>query len=603
MSGSPLSFYRKMHTEYSGQLDRLKKIQRIFVVLRLASFIMMIFLPLAFINANSTVAALLFVSFLTLFLFLVKKFTGLERRSRYLSGLLEINLHEIEAQRGNLDWFDDGREFIDPDHHFSFDLDLFGRDSLFRTINRCCTVPGKQKLAGMLLQTAGEQETIRRRQKAVRELAGKADFCQHFLASGRMHDDNISDRMQLVRYINTPSLFTRNRRLVLSSRSLPFLTLGSLALSAAGLMPWFIFALLVLVQLGVTWALLGKINEVHEMVGRSLKTLKKYGELLHIIQSTNFDAPLLKTLQRHLKSEGLSPSAHIKRLAGIVEAFDNRLNVIAGILLNGLLLWDVNCVLLLERWKRRQRKRLPVWLDSMAFMDAYVSLAVFTFNNPEFVFPRIVSSGAVLNAKGMGHPLIPRKERVCNDLKIGEGGRFMIITGANMAGKSTFLRTAGVALVLAMAGAPVCAGEFEFRIMEVYTSMRTSDSLSRNESYFYAELKRLKHLVERLAEGRQVFILLDEILKGTNTADKQKGSVILLEQMMALGATGIIATHDISLASVEKDYPGRIENRCFEVEIDGEKIFFDYLLREGVTRKMNALLLMKQMGLLMDPRA
>ena len=598
MSDTVLSFYKNKHAEFSDQLKSIKRSQRIYVFMRLALFILMVSLPLLFVRDHLLIAILLFVSLLTLFLLLVRRFVSLENRSNYLSCLLDINLHEIEAMRGNLTSFADGSEYIDPGHHFSYDLDIFGPDSLFHYLNRCVTLHGKDCLAEMLLKPAGEASTIIRRQKAFRELSKKPGFYQHFIATGRMYRDDKEERIKLLKYVNSSSRFTRNYRLVVASKVLPALTLGSLALVFAGIMPFSGFFMLFLVQLVITGMMLKQINEMHDLVTRMLNSLKKKGKLLQIIETAGFDAPLLKSLQRYLKSEGMPPSGHIRRLSKIVEAFDNRLNFIAAVLLNGLLMWDINCVLLLERWKRRHRKQMPVWLDSISRMEAYISFSVFYFNNPGFVFPCPQNEGPVIEASCLGHPLIPQKERVCNDLLLEEKGRFIIVTGANMAGKSTFLRTAGVALVLAMAGAPVCAREFSFRIMEVWSSMRTSDSLSRHESYFYAELKRLKHLIERIAGGTEVFVLLDEILKGTNTIDKQKGSVALLERMIKMGSSGIVATHDLSLAGLEKDYPGRIINKCFEVEIDGDKIKFDYLLRDGVTSKMNALILMKQMGLL-----
>ncbi|MFO7922091.1 MAG: hypothetical protein R6U58_00185 [Bacteroidales bacterium] len=600
MSDTALSYYRKKHAEYSDQLKEIRQRLRIFVFLRLALFILMVFIPLAFVRENPRTAVLVFMLLFAAFLALVKYYSVLERRSRYVSSLVDVNLGEIEAFRGNLSSFADGRGYADPDHPYSLDLDLFGSDSLFQYLNRTCTLAGRDCLAGMLLEPASEAPQIRRRQKAFTEMSTKPDFCQQFMATGRMHKEGQTDRFRLLKYVNSPSRFTRNYTLLTAAKLLPALTIGILVFTVAGILPVAGFLIMFFLQLILTGVLLKHINEMHELVTNRLNTLRKYGELLHIIHNSGFDAPLLKSLQRHLRKEGTPPSGHIRKLSKIVEAFDNRLNIIAAVFLNGLLLWDINCVLMLERWNRRHRKHLPVWLESIARMDAYVSFAVYSFNNPDFVIPRLLDDGKVIQADRLGHPLIRPKDRVCNDFSVDERGRFIIITGANMAGKSTFLRTVGVALVFAMAGAPVCAREFGFRIMDIYSSMRTSDSLKRNESYFYAELKRLKDLIDRLAGGREVFILLDEILKGTNTIDKQKGSVALLERMLNMGATGIVATHDQSLAALEDDFPGRIVNKSFEVEIEGERIYFDYLLRDGVTRKMNALILMKQMGLLMD---
>ena len=598
MSQEVVSFYRQKHSEYSDKLRKVRHKQRLIMFARLGLFMLMVILPLAFAGDYPLAAAILFVVFLSMFLFLVKVSDSVENTHKYVSSLLDINLKEIEAERGNFSSFDDGSEYADPEHRYSMDIDIFGKNSVFQYINRCVTSNGKDYLSEMLLVAPVDQSIVKRRQKAFSELSGNPGFCQHFIATGSIYKDNPEDRTHILKFINSPSNFTRNRGLAVVARLLPLITLGSLALVIAGVLPLPVFVSLFVIQLLITGALLKRINELHEMVTKRLNSIRKYGKLLQIIQDASFDAPLLKYLQRKLKNEGMPPSAHIAGLSRITEAFDNRLNILVALFLNGLLLWDINCVLLLESWNRRHRKCLPVWFDCIAQADAYISFAVFSFNNPEFIFPQAMTEGPVMNAVGLGHPLIPEKKRVCNDLVIDDTGRFIIITGANMAGKSTFLRTAGVTLVLAMAGAPVCAKEFGFRVMELWSSMRTNDSLSRNESYFFAELKRLRHLIERMAEGAEVFVLLDEMLKGTNTTDKQKGSIALLERMLSLGATGIVATHDLSLTTLEQDFPGKVENKCFEAEIEGDSVSFDYLLKDGVTSKMNALILMRQMGLL-----
>ena len=250
----------------------------------------------------------------------------------------------------------------------------------------------------------------------------------------------------------------------------------------------------------------------------------------------------------------------------------------------------------LERWKSKYGKNIKQWIQVIAEFDSYCSMANYSFNNSDFVYP-IISDQTVLDTEELGHPLIPRLKRIHNNFKIEKMGEVDIITGANMAGKSTFLRTIGVNIILAMNGLPVCAKKFHFRLMDVYSGMRTADSLQENESYFYAELKRLRYVIERLKEGTPTFLLLDEILKGTNSIDKAEGSRKFVEHLIKLKATGIVATHDLTLCNLEKDYPNNIENKCFEVEINADKIKFDYKLRAGVTQNMNASLLMKQMGI------
>jgi DNA mismatch repair ATPase MutS len=231
-------------------------------------------------------------------------------------------------------------------------------------------------------------------------------------------------------------------------------------------------------------------------------------------------------------------------------------------------------------------------------VDALITLGNYAYNNQGFSYPSLSDGEKIFTAKKLGHPLINRNDRVCNDFSIPGKGTVCIITGANMAGKSTFLRTLAVNYILAMSGAPVCAEGMSFAPVKLFTSMRTTDSLSNHESYFYAELKRLRLLKTMIGDGEPVLFILDEILKGTNSADKSLGSKLFVKKLIELGGTGLIATHDISLGEMESDYPGTVINRCFEVEIDGETITFDYLLRDGITHKMNAALLMKQMGIL-----
>jgi DNA mismatch repair ATPase MutS len=327
--------------------------------------------------------------------------------------------------------------------------------------------------------------------------------------------------------------------------------------------------------------------------------LKKYGELFRYIEQEVYHSELAASIKNRLKSDRYGARERINRLALIVSAFDNRLNILAGVILNGLFLWDIQCVLRLEKWKTEYKDKVSGWFNALGEYDALCSLANFAFNHPEFVFPE-PDIEVILDFKQTGHPLIPPDTRVDNDMQINRQGEFVIITGANMAGKSTFLRTVTVNLLLGMAGAPVCAQNAKFSPVEIFSSMRTSDSLQKNESCFYTELKRLNELFEQLEKGNRLFIVLDEILKGTNSADKQKGSRAVLEKIIRLNGSGLIATHDLDLAELEKKYPDNLKNKCFEIEIDGDKIQFDYKLCDGITKKMNALLLMQQMGIISE---
>jgi DNA mismatch repair ATPase MutS len=310
-----------------------------------------------------------------------------------------------------------------------------------------------------------------------------------------------------------------------------------------------------------------------------------------------FKSDILQNIKKNVSGSGISAGVSVQKLGRLINSFDYRLNMIVSVILNGLLLWDFQCLNRLEKWKSEYKAYFMNWLEMLGQIDAYISLGNFAANNPEYVYPSISADNNFFSSIELGHPLIDEQVRVCNHFDIRQKGTTIIITGANMSGKSTFLRTLAVNYILAMTGAPVCAKKFIFKPVKLFTSMRTEDSLSDNESYFYAELKRLKQLKLLVDNNEPLFFILDEILKGTNSADKSLGSKMFLTKLIEQGGTGVIATHDISLGELEKSFPEKITNKCFEIEIDNGKISFDYILRQGITGKMNAGLLMKQMGI------
>ena len=258
---------------------------------------------------------------------------------------------------------------------------------------------------------------------------------------------------------------------------------------------------------------------------------------------------------------------------------------------------DTRLAIRLERWLSRFGSEMVGWLDALARFDAYASLAGFAFNHPDYVYPTLTDHYFTMKGKRLGHPLLDRNRCVRNDVHVPDAPWFLIITGANMAGKSTYLRTVGVNYLLACVGAPVCAESLTLCPASLMTSLRTSDSLASHESYFFAELKRLQAIILRLRQGERLFIILDEILKGTNSEDKQKGSLALMKQLVGLGSCGIIATHDLLLGSLEREFPEAIKNYRFEADIKNNELSFSYQLREGIAQNMNACFLMQKMGI------
>jgi hypothetical protein len=589
--------YSDLVDSYKLVLQGLKKKSLLISLLRLLVFIGGVIITV-FTFSYSTAGGVL-VIFITLFffLFLVKLFAGYSGRIIITENLIRINNNEIKGLDGDYSAFDGGTGWIDSNHDFSNDIDLFGEASLFSYLNRTVTGTGKRMLAEWLSDPYDLREQIKERQEAIRELSGKLGWRQEFMACSIDKPLDEKEMESLEVWLNEDRNFFSAPVLVLVTYILPVVTISLLLLVIAALLPVMAFIPVFIFNLSLVGIYLKRTNRIHSLVTGKHIFLSSLEQLVNSFENEKFHSAVLRSAGEKIYLGEGSAAVRIKELSKIIRLFDSRLNMMAGLILNGLILWDFQCIRRLERWKTSVSSSLPSLLNLLGEVDALNSLANYTYNNPDHSFPEIIHDSQVLEAVRMGHPLLERKTRVDNDFSVGSRGRVFIVTGANMSGKSTFLRTVAENMVLAMTGAPVCAGEMKFSPVKLFTSMRTTDSLSRNESYFYAELKRLKTLKERLETGENIFFILDEIFKGTNSSDKSFGSKMFLKRLIELGGTGIIATHDISLGDMEKEFPGNVINKCFEIEIDGQKISFDYILRDGITRKMNAVILMKQMGI------
>lgn len=532
------------------------------------------------------------------FIWSIIRYNRTQKEKEFIERLIEINKNEIDALDGNINNFADGNEFMDPEHPFSYDMDLFGKGSLFQFLNRTRSAEGKSILASLLSENQRDNAAIAERQEIIRELTGNVEFRQMFMASfslTNIYEPHQKDK--LFSWLFDKKSFFSNRLLTVLSYFLPLFFAGLILLNLLSIVPADLLLYGFLINLGVISFRLRDINHVHSILSEHGTKLKEYADILELIENETFHSKIAGQLKEALHNDKDTSSTILNRLGKLIDIFDNRLNLLIGLILNGLLLWDLHCIRRLEKWKNSHRDSISHWFSSINEFDAYISLANFNFNYPENCTPAFSEGTSALSAKNMGHPLINPKELVRNDFEMKKNN-FIIITGANMAGKSTFLRMIGINLVLAMAGVNVCADRFVFKPVKLFTSMRTSDSLQKNESYFYAELKRLKDLLDLIDRDRDVMIILDEILKGTNSEDKQKGSKMFLDQLVSKNTTGIIATHDLSLAAMQNKHPEKIKNLCFEIEIEGADIHFDYKLKSGVTQKMNASILMEQMGLL-----
>ncbi|WKK66146.1 MutS-related protein [Lutimonas zeaxanthinifaciens] len=586
----PISFYQseKSRLEHIG--NTLKSQLKFIGLLRTGLFLTLVISSYFLIAQTSLLIILLSLGSI-LFLILVLKYQKI-RKKRKLSGhLLDINLEEIQILQGKFHQFPSGLEFSDSYHYYSNDIDLFGQGSFFQFLNRTATLSGKSKLASLLLENSIDQ--IELKQSVVRELSQKVCWRQNFLAQARMVRNETKPEL-IISWIKNHKAFLpgymRMVALIFSSLSLIFLILAAFSVMSFYLLViWFFGGLM------ITLPYFKRINTLYLTSGKIKNTFKQYESLLSQIESLEINAILAREQQNKIHSDDKKASKIFKEFSNILDAFDQRNNMLFGILGNGFLLWDIKNTNRIDTWISQYRHQVEHWFEVIAYFDAQISLSNYVFNHPDHNFSTIVKTNQIMEARELGHPLIHKDQRVSNDYNITEK-EFHIITGANMAGKSTFLRTVSLALVMTNVGLPVCAKSMTYSPMKLITSMRTSDSLKDDSSYFYAEIKRLRFIVESM-KNESYFIILDEILKGTNSRDKALGSIKFVEKLINSGSSGIIATHDLSLCEIQKKF-GQVQNKYFDASIQNEELFFDYKLKEGVCKNMNASFLLKKMEII-----
>ena len=585
------AFYRERKNAFEISLENVKK--NINVVSNVRVAVAILFLLSVYFSFSSLL--FLYGSGVTLaiFVFLVARHSSLFDKKVHFENLVKLNHWEERSLNGDYSSFHPGREFIDPHHPYTHDLDIFGDGSLFQAINRCNTFHGKAYMAERLSQPLTSADAIYNEQEAIRELSSRVDFSQHFQAAGMEIGEQPNDRDELLRWTKQPLFLYNSRAFRFVLIILPIITIGSVTASFFFEQGKPIAIILVLTQWIILGWHMGKVVVFHEQISRKKSILEKFARLLHYFQKEEFKSGVL----RDLSAKAREADVKVNKLASLVSYLNARLNLLTNIVVNSLLLYDLQCVYRLEKWKYENAGHLKAWLDIINETEVLGSLGTFSFNHPTYVYPRI-NSDLSIRARALGHPLLSMEECVPNDLYVGDGQSVLIITGANMAGKSTFLRTSGVNLVLALTGSPVFATEYSCPIINLRTGMRTADSLKDHQSYFYAELDRLKTIMDELRSDKPLFILLDEILKGTNSTDKQSGSIALLKQLLPHQCLAMIATHDIVLGGLESEYPNHIRNYCFEANIDNDQLSFDYKIKPGVATKMNATFLMKKMGII-----
>ena len=592
----PEDFYNNRLVELTTTLSKLftKKSQlgwgRFLVVLVIAAVIYFL-LPYGCLYVITG-------SLLLLSIFIKLVFTDIDNNKTisHTQQLIQINEDELRAIKGDYLHFDDGAVYAPHEHSYSNDLDIFGKASLYQYINRTVSAIGGSTISNWLLYPAKET-TILERQIAVKELHNKTEWRQSLQAFGKEKKIEQSTYSRLQQWIQEENNFINRRFWMVLQLLVPTIMIAVVILNATDLLSDPARNLFLIASAIVAYFISKKVVPLHDKVSKLTEELDVLSDSIRLIENANFTSPLLVQLQSAYKQKDSSASAEMKKLKGIVQRMDWRLNPVVFVPLAILFQWDLQQVIALEKWKRRNHSSIIQWFEALGNFEATSSFATLHFNHPDWCFPELKKEHFFIEGKEFGHPLINKLKRVNNYIDINNKGIIMLVTGSNMAGKSTYLRSIGVNAVLTMAGAVTCAKSFALSPIQLLTSMRIADNLEENTSTFYAELKKLKTVIEKVNNHENVFILLDEILRGTNSLDRHSGAVALTKQLIRQQAAGIIATHDVELAKLKNDYPENISNYHFDVQVNNGELYFDYKLKEGICTSLNASILMKKIGI------
>lgn len=579
-------FYTEKERHLAGEIAQLKQKSRLFVAGQIVFFLLFLAFLVLYTLVSWGVLPLV-LSAVSLLLYALVRLMDVKNDAQVhrFSSLRKVYLHELSYLKGDFSCFDEGERYVDAHHPFTFDLDVFGKDSLFQRINRTVTTGGSDWLAAQLSSVDNRSA----RADAVDELASMEPWRATFMAlgaDGRIDSALIRQALQEIKSLQIPTFAARRWTFVLAW----LLIVGLFAAVVASV------AGLVSAQLPLWWGILhffgvffvcsGACRVISKAVDKLHEQLQVYVELIRqVSETTTFTTPQNAAIVNVLQGARQS----FDQLNDILNGLDRRGNILGLFLMDALFLSDYFLVCRFLRWQRQYLGQVPVWIDAISEMDGLVSMATFRYNEPQAGRAEVVASEEmVYEAVGLYHPFLGAKA-VRNDFTL-QHRHYYIITGANMAGKSTFLRALGINYILAMNGMPVFATSLRVSAYSLFSSMRTTDDLAHGISYFNAELLRLKQLLTACQYNSQTLIILDEILKGTNSADKLNGSRLFLQAVSALPVTGVIATHDLELSKMEGE---RFHNYCFEIAL-GQDVTYSYKITPGIARNQNATFLLRE---------
>ena len=589
--------YQHKAEEMNAQLASLRSRNRFFILTEIGSFLVAIgFVVLYTLLANAAWILLCAVAALFFYLYIRHRDVLNDRKIKHGEALLRVYQNEIDYQNGNFSGFEAGEQYVNPQHSYTFDMDVFGVGSLFQRLNRTISTGGSDQLAACLSTEWGHTKRedligeIRMRMAAIDELGQDETFLSTFKSLGVKERINTAEVLKALTAIHQqtfPTIFHNPLlRYFCYADLLGFYV--SIVLSIMGLVPsllplwWGIFNFMFSFLCGHKY-----MRVISELIAKVHAQVDGYLQVLKLINTTEFKSAELQALKAQLSGA----EASFEQLELILQKIDNRSNEVGVFIFNSFALIDLTIVRLFLRWQHTYEQRTKEWIDGLNLFDALVSMGNYRLNEDRAVKAEISEENKVVyEAKGLYHPFLGEKA-VANDFTIHDH-EYYIVTGANMAGKSTFLRSLGINYLLAMNGLPVFADELKVSAFHLFTSMRTTDDLTHGISYFNAELLRLKKLLGSLHDDVPSLIILDEILKGTNSLDKLNGSRLFLQYIAERNVTGVIATHDLELSKMENEYEGRFHNYCFEIEL-GEDITYSYKITKGVARNQNATYLLK----------
>jgi len=588
-----VAFYTDHISILVGKLEVLKRKILLVAIFRLITFIAAAISIYLFFQEGGSILAIAFLLFIIIFVFLIKWNFNLNDEKSLLQKLHFINTNELDLLNDRPNRFANGQQFL-SDERYGNDIDVFGQQSLFHLLNRTTTSHGTHQLAVILQNPLLQKPDIENYQDAIRILAQQTKLRQLLTAYGLLRGEKEGTLHEITAWLMTPNKLHDSGWVRMVRWILPICNIFAL------LYYWYADNYIPLSFAIVTsWLCIGifvkYVSAQHALLGRKQAILEQYASILKIFSGIGCgSSQLLQSLQ----ADAAKAYASIQKLSQLSGLLDQRMNMVVNIFLNSFFVYDLQCLYALENWKLQNKKFFDQWIQCVGNIETLNSLATFAYNNPDYCTPCVLEDGLSIDAVGLAHPLIPSFERIANDIELGRTNKLALVTGSNMSGKTTFLRTVGINLLLAQCGAPVCAISFSFTPMHILTAIRISDSLQLHTSYFMAELMRLQNIIQYLRSGKPAVVLVDEILRGTNSDDKTHGSEEFIKKIISCNCLTLFATHDLSLSLLEKDFPGIVTNCCFESSILNEELSFDYKLRPGIAKNKNASFLMKKMDII-----